>query len=368
MLRPYQQKLALDAVDALKTHNKIVVCSPTGSGKTITAINGIVPFLPRPILWVTHRLELLNQAEALSKDFDVSMVMTADVSKYKSIIIDEGHHSCADTYFKLIKKTGSAKVIALTATPYRLDGKGLGLVGFTKIIIGDDIFQLTNDGHLCPCEVFIPESQNRLSWNPIAVAQEVSRHKFKQALIYCRRVDDAFRTAKELTKKGVKSSAVCAECKLEDRQEIIEKFRQGKIKAICNHTILTEGTDLPKVDLIVLNRMTHSRALWRQMIGRGLRISEGKEFCKVLDLASNSVLHGSIYDKEIYDLNGRIISTEQRYIETNTEKETTGYEYQNGEKLKQWKPIPELKIIRRTLLTLNAALLKSKLLTATRVN
>lgn len=366
-LRPYQKILSDATIDALTVHNRVVVSSPTGSGKTVIAVQGIIPHLPKPLLWVTHRWELATQVKDCSKGIDIAMISKADPKGYASIIIDEGHHTCAKTYASILSRAGNAKVVALTATPYRLDGQGMAAVGFSKIIIGDDILQLTNDGHLCPAEVFVPQSHGNNSWKPKATAKRVASHKFQQGIIYCRRVIDAHQTAAELLVEGIKAKAISGDTEKEEREKAIKDFKRGKIKVLCNHTVLTEGTDLPEVDLIVLNRATNSRCLWRQMIGRGLRVSNGKKFCTVLDLTSNSVLHGSIYDKEVYDLTGRVISTESRFYKSVTEidPEENQHEYKNGEELKPWKPIPELKIIRRTLLTLNASLLKSKLLTDT---
>lgn len=363
VLRPYQEKITKAAIDALKSHDRIVVVSPTGSGKTHIAVHGIIPSLPKPVLWMTHRLELAAQASAFD-EFDVSMISTANPKGYASVVVDEGHHVCARTYQEIIAKV-NGKVVALTATPYRLDGKGMGSVGFTHIVYGDDILALTNDGHLCPCEVFVPESENDYAWTPQGVIDVVRERKFTAGIVYSRRVSDAYLTAKKMTENGILAKAISAKTQPEERIATIESFRAGQIKVICNHTILTEGTDLPRVDLIVLNRATKSRALWRQMIGRGLRTFKGKEFCTVLDLAANSTIHGSVYDKEIFDLMGRVIHTEPRYLEEAQEKTQHEYKYSKGEKLKQWKPLPELKIMRRTLLTLNAQLLKHKLLTVT---
>lgn len=364
-LRNYQQSLARDCLKALDSHDRVVVVSPTGSGKTHIAVHGIVPFLPQPAIWLTHRVELAEQAQSYKGLFDVQMIGTANPKGYASVIIDEGHHACAKTYAKIIRQAKAAKIIALTATPYRLDGQGLGSVGFTHIAYGHDILELTNDGHLCPCEVFVPKSEATDSWHPKAIFRELRKRRFRSGIVYSRRVNDAYSLAEFLNQKGMKAKALSAMTLPEERNAIIHQFRAGAVKVLCNHTILTEGTDMPRVDMIVLNRATHSRALWRQMIGRGLRVCDGKEFCTVLDLAANSTLHGSIYDKEIFDLMGRVVATESRHLDLGGDDQESNYEYNNGEELKQWKPLPELKIMRRTLLNLNARLLKRRLLTDT---
>jgi superfamily II DNA or RNA helicase len=78
------------------------------------------------------------------------------------------------------------------------------------------------------------------------------------------------------------------------------------------------------------------------MIGRGTRNAPGKRECTVLDLAGNGVLHGSIYDKEIYDLNGKVESTESRTLtKSEASDEAEEYEHNQGEELKEWKPQPK---------------------------
>jgi superfamily II DNA or RNA helicase len=119
-------------------------------------------------------------------------------------------------------------------------------------------------------------------------------------------------------------------------------FQNEALKVICNHTVLTEGFDAPAVDLVVLNRFTESRSLWKQMIGRGLRKADGKTRCVVLDLAANGVTHGSIYDREIYDLYGHVESTESRQLQQEPANEQDdSYQYQQDQILKEWKPSPK---------------------------
>jgi len=346
MLRDYQSNIASRAIEALLHHDRIVVQSPTGSGKTYIAINGIIPRLIGSVAWVTHRIELIEQVKKYSSNIEAFMVQSGIIGEFDNVIIDEGHHVTSDQYRQILSMNNKSKVIALTATPYRLDGVGLGSCGFSKIVYGYDILKLTQLNVLCPVKVFVNATENSTSWNCEDCAAEIKKHTFKKCLVFCRSVHDAKITSKNLNKLGFKARYIHAETDAKERQEAIQQLKNGKINIICNHTILTEGVDIPEIDLIVLNRHTQSRALWMQMNGRGLRVHESKKFCKVLDLAGNAYTHGSIYDKEIYTLNGSIESTEPRTLNGINEKNAQEYEYKNKEELIEWKHKPKpIKII-----------------------
>jgi superfamily II DNA or RNA helicase len=340
-LRDYQKTIVASTLSALQTHSRVVVACPTGSGKTVIAIHGILPNLQGKTAWVTHRKELEKQVHEYGANLRVSLVQRKIFGDYQNIIIDEGHHVCADQYRQILEDHPSAKIIALTATPYRLDGVGLGSCGFTKIIHGPDTYDLTEDGTLCRARVYIPKSEHTAAWSPDAAASRIAKTEFTKGIVFCRSVDEAKELAQLLTAAGIKSASIDGMTDPEKRGQLFKGFAKGKLKIICNHTIFTEGIDVPDVDLIVLNRHTLSRCLWKQMIGRGTRNAPGKQECTVLDLAGNGVFHGSIYDREIYDLNGKVESTESRTLtETGGEDETT-YDHNQGEELKEWKPQPK---------------------------
>lgn len=340
-LRPYQEKIAESAITALAEHNRIVIACPTGAGKTVIAIDGIIPKLDGRIAWVTHRKELAKQASGYMESLDVFMAQGEISGNYDAIIIDEGHHVCAAQYRRILSSYPFAKIIALTATPYRLDGVGLGSCGFSKIIHGPDTYELTEDGTLCPARVYIPKSEHTAAWSPLAACSKITEITFSKGIVFCRSVAEAEEIAKLLNCAGISSASIDGATDAKTRSKLFERFSCGKIKVMCNHTIFTEGVDAPSIDLVVLNRHTLSRCLWKQMIGRGTRNSIGKTQCTVLDLAGNGVRHGSIYDKEIYDLNGKVESTECRELSYSEFQKCDNYTHNQGEELKEWKPQPK---------------------------
>ena len=347
VLHDYQSSIVNQTLEALKIHQRIVVACPTGSGKTVIAMNGLLPKLSGKTAWITHRRELAKQAREYGQSIDVFMAQGGISGDYQNIIIDEGHHVCAAQYRDILNNQPDAKVIALTATPYRLDGVGLKSCGFSEIVLGPDTYELTESGKLCPARVFIPCSENTEAWSPQAAVNKIASTKFTKGIVFCRSVTEAQETAKLLIASGIIAATVDGSTETKVRNKIFNDFANGRLKVVCNHTIFTEGVDIPSVDLVVLNRHTLSRCLWRQMIGRGTRNAPNKTECIVLDLAGNGVLHGSIYDHEIYDLNGEVESTQSRTLtEGQYNGDSAEYIYNEGEELKEWKPTPKpVKII-----------------------
>jgi DNA repair protein RadD len=348
-LRDYQSKIVEEFKAARPAHRRIVVACPTGSGKTILAVDGIIPLLEGPIAWVTHRTELAEQVRRHKCPVHVIMAQSREpVRGYKSIIVDEGHHVAATSYQKIIRQNPGALIVCLTATPYRMDGVGLGACGFTKIIVGPDIYELTQRRWLSAAKVFVPASERQGAWEPRAAIRSMLKHKFTRALVYCHRIKAAREMAQILNEIKIPAGVVTGDMDSLERAKIVTQFAKGRIKVLLNHTIFTEGNDIPAIDMIVLNRLTHSRCLWRQMTGRGLRPSPQKTHCIVLDLAGNSLLHGSIYDKEIFSLQGSVETTSARECPSEIKEETeTEIENLNkGETLKLWTPKPKpVKII-----------------------
>lgn len=338
-LRGYQEALVLETLAALDTHQRVVVACPTGSGKTIIAMHGLLPKLPGRIAWVTHRRELARQARAYGRPVDVFMAQGTVSGAYDAVIVDEGHHVCAAQYRKILGDYPTAKIVALTATPYRLDGVGLGSCGFSKIIYGPDTYDLTEAGDLCRVRTFVPLSESAKPWLPAAAAARIVETQFTKCIVFCHSVAAAETLARLLTSAGIKAASIDTSTSAKRRASLFRGFESGGTRIMCNHTIFTEGVDVPGVDLVVLNRHTASRCLWKQMVGRGTRNAPGKTVCTVLDLACNGVLHGSIYDREVYDLHGKVESTEERILQMPQDvAEPVCVVHNHGEELKEWKP------------------------------
>ena len=130
-LFPYQA----DVVDRfrleMECHKRIVVACPTGSGKTVVALHGILPLLPGPVLWITHRRELARQIANYGMDIDAVMIQAGMPEKhYSSVIIDEAHHACAGQYEWIFEKYSESYVVALTQLLTGWTARGLGNAAF----------------------------------------------------------------------------------------------------------------------------------------------------------------------------------------------------------------------------------------------
>ena len=364
-LRQYQQTLAESAILSLEIHDRIAVVCPTGSGKTALALHGLVPRIDGPVAWVTHRTELADQVRDYGADVSVFMVQSCgNLSAFRSIIIDEGHHVAAATYARLMEANQGAKIIALTATPYRIDGIGLGDCGFTDLIHGPDVYSLTVEGFLCPSITKVPVSESHGAWSPEDCAKRIASHQFTKVIAYCRTIRDCVETARLLRECGVPACVVSGDMEDSERVRCIQDFKSGRVSVVCNHTVLTEGFDCPEVDLVVLNRHTESRCLWRQMTGRGLRNAPGKRQCAILDLSANSATHGSIYDAEHFSLSGSVDRTEARRLPESADKTENQYQYGKEEELKIWEPSTSQKLLFASLQKLKSTSPLRRLLTA----
>lgn len=353
-LRDYQAAMVEEFVHAKRTHRRIVISVATGSGKTVIALHGILPHLERPVVWVTHRVELMDQVRAYGLDgLRVVMAQSRDMERIrgcKSVIVDEGHHVTASSYQRILGMNPSAMVVCLTATPYRTDGVGLGRSGFTKMIIGPDMYRLTQAGWLAPAVVLVPESESTIPWVAEAAAGKIADSEFKRVLVYATSVSEGLALSRALNRRGVRSEMVHGEMDKDARRKAVGAFRRGKLRGLVNYGIFTEGNDIPEVDAVVMNRHTSSRTLWKQMAGRGLRPAAGKWRCVIFDLAGNGIVHGSLYDREILGLDGSVIR-----LESQGEEEMELFECESerqlslGENLKLWKPKRNVVLLHKSL-------------------
>ena len=352
--RPYQ-RIAKNAVmqyflEKQPGHPLLVL--PTGSGKSIILGMIIEEFYKKypsvNILVVSHTKEILVQdARAIRKfvphsnvgiyssglkrrqhrKYTVAGIQSiwrrADEFKnYQLIIVDEAHLIPAEgegRYRTFLGAMPDAKVLGLTATPYRL-GHGYITDGhiFDKIVYHADMVELIEDGYLANLSTKDPgytmdtsdvtvvagefnnkqlsaKLDNRDITNTILDNVVTYKDKRRKWLIFAIDIDHAENIAEELTKRGIKCAAVHSKLDF-DRKYLLDLFRHGFIQALVNVETLTTGFDVPDIDMIVLMRPTHSPVLHSQMNGRGMRVAEGKKDCLVLDFAGNIARLGPIND------------------------------------------------------------------------
>lgn len=351
-LRPYQN----DAITNLKRlitngERKIILRSPTGSGKTIIAaqiIRGASKKGSR-VLFLAHRQELITQCSEKLSDINVEhgiikagikpdplqmvqvgsvqTVVNREIERPKIIIIDECHRARANSYTKIVDRFPKAVVLGLTATPCRTDGKGLGAI-FNSILPTIEYDQLIEQKYLVSYRVFAPplnvslagikktggdfnkkEMNDRLAGSKIYgdVLKNWKRlASDRSTLIFCPSIVSSEALTNDFINSGIKAAHLDGTTPAEKRNKIISDLKSGIIQVVCNVGICTEGTDIPVVSCIVLARPTCSLSLHQQMIGRGLRIhpESNKRDCIIIDHVSNHNRLGMISDEIEWSLDG----------------------------------------------------------------
>lgn len=248
-------------------------------------------------------------------------------SHFGLVIIDEAHgfnpKSMSGMFMKFLKKIGNPKVIGFTATPYRLDSMYIDwgkpearivttiklinrLKGFfwSRILVNVTMEDLIAKGYLCaPLYIDasvidqrdVPLNKSRSEFDitvfdrmmesredKLAKAIAYGEEHSKSVLCFCSSVYQATKMAERTPGAEV----VTGKTPKKERDRIIDGFKDHSIKTVFNVGVLTTGFDHPSLDCIVLMRPTRSIMLYVQMIGRGVRIAEGKTACKVIDLTS----------------------------------------------------------------------------------
>jgi superfamily II DNA or RNA helicase len=330
---------------------------PTGCGKTATALALVARVRERKggrVLWLAHRSELLTQpmkawaamypgkgragiVKAERQDIGADVIfasidtlrndkrLTALLSKGAPflVIVDECHHSMAATHLKVIRaleeasfaEHGNVYRLGLTATPERSDKKDLSILW--KITYSYPVWSAWEEGFLIkptPVRRVMPDLDlSKVQTNAggdfddAALAKELlAAHvvdhtvdalkglKGRSVLVFTASVQQAEETAAEARKMGWNARFLDGETKQDDRDRLIHGFLKGEINCLCNVGVLTEGTDLPICNAIIVARPTKSKSLYMQIIGRGSRLYPGKRDCIVVDLVGATDQHNVI--------------------------------------------------------------------------
>lgn len=226
------------------------------------------------------------------------------------IITDECHHAAAASYGKVYDAFPDALHLGVTATMARGDGVGLGKV-WEDVVYKKSVLWMMSKGHLTDVEAKRVDLANvsmadvKVSRGdyqtgdlgralmaaeahlPIARAyQEYARDR--RGIVFTPTVETAHATAEAMTTAGVKTAVVSGETPRDERRQIFEDFRTGKVQALSNCMVLTEGFDAPWAEVAVIARPTQSQPLYVQMVGRVLRPWPGKTRALVLDVVGAS--------------------------------------------------------------------------------
>lgn len=306
-LRDYQEAAVTAAIGHLAKGVNPLVIAPTGAGKTVISAEIIKRWQAanpgKLAVFVAHRKELIQQAAATIARFGISNVkclsvfasdwdVSAEDRQTALVVFDEAHHAVAASWNAFSSHFTGPKV-AVTATPDRADRQRLEDVGFA-LAYQIAIRTLIDAGHLVrpmaykmpitlsPALISGAYEDSIIAMSDLLIA-ELKRWERKRTIIFLPDVDSCRRFADVLTARGLRTASIEGTMHSYIRSSAIERFKAGEIDCLCNVNILTEGFDAPETDCVVMFRPTQSRALFAQMIGRGLRTAPGKTDCLILD-------------------------------------------------------------------------------------
>ncbi len=340
-LRPYQQE-AMDCIfgEWGKGISRTLLVLPTGCGKTIVFAKVAEECVRRGdrVLVLAHRGELLEQAadkigratglgcatekagsSCLNTWFRVVVgsVQTMMREKrleqfpedyFKTIIIDEAHHCISGSYQKVLQHFPDAKVLGVTATPDRGDMRNLGEF-FESMAYEYTLPKAIKAGFLSPIKALTLPLKMDLSGVGVQagdfksgdlataldpylyqIADEMAKYcRGRKTVVFLPLVKTSRKFRDILNSKGFSAAEVNGES--QDRAEVLSGFDAGRYNVLCNSMLLTEGWDCPSVDCIVVLRPTKVRSLYSQMVGRGTRLSPGKDHLLLLDFLWHTERH-----------------------------------------------------------------------------
>lgn len=338
-LRPYQSEIISQARTLMAGGEKrILITAPTGSGKTALTAEMLAQASKKNkrSFFNVHRRELIMQslsafttaevaAGVIASSFPFQKGLPVYVASIQSlarrlsklhapdlIVWDECHHIAAGTWDKIFKYYPKAFHVGLTATPERLDGKGLDK-HFNVMIKGPSVSWLIENKFLADYKAYVPSgidtSQikktmgdfNKTQLNDLmdkptitgsAVNEYLKAAKGKRAVVFCVSIKHSEHVVDEFNRRGITAEHVDGTTPQAERDARIKRFRDGETLVLSNVELFGEGFDLPAIEVCIMLRPTQSLSLYLQQVGRSLRPSPGKTHSIILDHVGNIQRHG----------------------------------------------------------------------------
>lgn len=263
------------------------------------------------------------ESPAFESGIDVGTFQTLDntdrlpiekARQYDLVVVDEAHHAAAPSYRRVLQRTDPDFMLGLTATPWREDDRSLeGLFGPIREELAIDVIEGLRKGYLTDvdyrlyCDNIDWESIQDRSFRNYTIT-DLNKRLFIQerddkimdefesvwetsdtgrAIFYCPSIDYAKRMADRLREGEFGARPLHSDLDNREIERRLRAFRRGEVEVLTAVDMLNEGVDIPEVDIIVFLRVTHSRRIFLQQLGRGLRLAEGKEEVVVMDLVAD---------------------------------------------------------------------------------
>ena len=323
-LRDYQ----LDIVNQTLNSNKSTLIQiPTGGGKTLIAkeiIADLVEKLNLQVLFVAPKIILMEQTAEVFKSLNphivhgihqydtnhkvlVSTIQTASKRDINPdvIIIDEVHYGYEGKMIeRLIKDKPNTRIIGLSATPY--DKNGNQLQGFELILDKYDLKYMVENKYLVNIESQVLTKIRNLDrvkmiggdYNTQELSKIVSDNKtileivgstaehiqkYKKAIVFAVDINHAELLTKSYQKKGFNAKVLHSKLNEKEQENELKEFKEGQTKILVSVAMLTTGFDMPDADVAIIARPTKSQNLYKQMVGRVLRLAPNKTHALLLD-------------------------------------------------------------------------------------
>lgn len=354
-LRGYQADLIDKTRRALSHHRRVLMQLPTGGGKTVIAATMLGNTAERggSAWFIVHRKELVDQTSRTLEQVGIPHGFVAAgrpptyhmpvlvcsvqtlarridriIAKYGApslVVWDEAHHCAAGTWRTVADACPQAFHVGLTATPQRLDGKGLNGM-FNALVPGPSMTWLIEEGFLAPYRVFTHDAPDlsglrnrgadfdmsdagKLMSESVIVGDAVEHYREicpgAQAVAFCCNIEHAIATRDAFLAGGVVAEELDGNATPQHRQDVVRAFRRGEIRVLTSVDLFGEGFDLPELTASILLRPTQSLGLYMQQVGRCLRTAPGKREAIILDHAGNIDRHGLPCAERSWSLAGR---------------------------------------------------------------
>ena len=354
-LFPDQDDLADAIRHSMLKHQRTLAVAPTGFGKTIlfSYITSRARERGKRIGIFAHRAELTAQISEALRRFRVPHGIigpggatpdlrhtvfvisaqtyarrVASMPEFDLGIVDEAHHATSgSTWGQCMARSPNAKWLGVTATPERLDGRGLKET-FENMVMGPTTAQMIEMGRLSRYRLFAPGGMDTSSVHTLggdfnrgelaeaadkpAITGNAIEHYRKYldgapTVAFCVGIKHAAHVAESFRDAGYSAASIDGKMHPDDRARIVRDFKSGAISVLTSSDLISEGFDLPGMMGAILLRPTKSLSLYLQQVGRALRTAPGKDAAVILDHAGNSDAdrHGLPCQDREWSLDGR---------------------------------------------------------------
>lgn len=354
ILRHYQQQAISDLRGAYRDGARApLLVLPTGGGKTIVMaeIMRSLAARGRSALVLVHRRELIAQTSrklglagvdhgiiaagvtGANASIQVASVQTlarrlAGVKTSPDLVlVDEAHHATAGSWLRVLQHWPDALRLGVTATPVRLDGRGLSAV-FDRLIHGPSVADLIYTGYLTVPKIYAPPQRADLSRitkrggdfaagdaaerldRPTVTGDAIEHYtrlaSGQPAIVFCCTTQHAEHVAASFSAAGHSAATLLGSTQPEQRDRLVQQFAAGDLQLLVTVDVVSEGFDVPAASCAILLRPTASLGLYLQQVGRVLRPAPGKQAAVILDHVGNVHRHGFPDDLRDWSLDDRL--------------------------------------------------------------